>query len=140
MSVNYQVVGLGGNLTSDVKNISPKVVSFSIAVNAGYGEKRKTTYFNCVAFSFNFHEKVWPVLAELKKGTCLGVRGDFETNSYENKKGEKVTSLQLVVKEFNVFMKPADEAGTTSTRQSTPAKVGASAPIDDSTEDSDIPF
>lgn len=140
MSVNYQIVGLGGNLTSDVKNISPKVVSFSIAVNSGYGEKRKTTYFNCVAFASTFHEKVWAVLTKLTKGTCLGVKGEFETNSYENKKGEKVSTLQLMVREFNVFMKPADEAGSVHTSQGASAKVGASAPVEDSPEDSDIPF
>ena len=58
----------------------------TLAINSGYGDKKKTDYINCVAFN-----KTAELLEQYTgKGSKIGVEGRISTGSYENKEGKKV--------------------------------------------------
>ena len=69
---------------------------FSIAVDTGYGENKKTSFFNCVAWDKTAEtlEKYAP------KGTKLMLECEAVQNQYEDKNGNKRDSVEFVVKNF----------------------------------------
>lgn len=136
--VNYQIIGLGGNLTQDVKVFGEKVAKFGLAVNSGYGEKKKTAFLNCVAFSQGYNEKVWQLLVSLKKGTNVGIKGDLVTNTF-GEGDEKKSTLELVVRDFQIFFSgpkeatPVEPAVASAKKETAPNKSQEE-------EDDQIPF
>lgn len=137
--VNYQIVGIGGNLTRKVELFgeAKNVAKFSVAVNSGFGEHKKTAFVNCVSFQKSFHPKGWELLTGLDKGANLGVKGEFVTESYENKEGKKVSSLSLIVREFQMYG-PKPEAGETGAAPVADKAKKVTTPVDD--DDNQIPF
>lgn len=90
-------VQLIGRFVKDIviKSVNEKTVvaNFTLAVN-GYGDK--TDFINCVAFS-----KTAENLAKwTKKGDIIGITGSINTGSYENKKGDKVFTTDVLVNNF----------------------------------------
>ena len=87
---------LMGRLTRDVETFGQKskVARFTLAVDRNYGEE--TDFFNCVSFGkqAEFVEKY------LKKGIKVLVTGSLQTNSYEDKNGNKVNSIQIVTSDI----------------------------------------
>lgn len=68
-------------------------VRFSLAVNTGYGDYKKTTFVNCMAYKSNAKA----LTRTLKpKGRVL-LKGELTNNEYENKNGQKVYELYLLV-------------------------------------------
>jgi len=100
--VNYQIVALAGNLTKDVQVFKNTVAKFTLALNTGWGENKKSLFLNCVCFSKQHSEKVWGLLTGLKKGTNVGVQGQLTPNSYE-KDGKTITTIELVVNRFDIY-------------------------------------
>lgn len=101
-------VELIGNLTRDPELTETasgvSVCRFSIAVNRNYygsdGE-RKTDFFNCVA---------WRGLGETigkycKKGHKVGITGNIETRTYEDNKGVKHNTVDIIVQDVD-FLTP----------------------------------
>ena len=69
---------------------------FSIAVDTGYGDNKKTSFFNCIAW-----EKTAETLEKhAPKGTKLLLECEAVQNQYEDKNGNKVNSVEFVVKNF----------------------------------------
>ena len=106
MSINKVV--LTGNLTRDVEKTETTsgiaVCRFSIAINSGYREDKKTDFFNIV---------VWRNQAEncgkyLKKGSKVAVIGSLQNRSYEDKEGNKRTVTEIVASEVE-FLSSASE-------------------------------
>lgn len=90
-------VQLIGRFVKDIviKSVNEKTVvaNFTLAVN-GYGDK--TDFINCVAFN-----KTAENLAKwTKKGDIIGITGSINTGSYENKKGDKVFTTDVLVNNF----------------------------------------
>jgi single-strand DNA-binding protein len=71
--------------------------NFSIAVNEGFGDKQKTTYYECTAFD-RVAERL--VKAKAKKGSQLQVVGLFGTTEFDRNNGEKGYSLKITVLEW----------------------------------------
>lgn len=72
------------------------IASFSFAVDDGYGEKKKTNFFNCVAFG---------KLAErfekyVTKGMKLLLVCKPQQEQYTNKDGVKVNTVKFIVEDF----------------------------------------
>ena len=67
------------------------IVKFNIAINRK-NDKEKTDYISCVAFggSAEFMDQY------VKKGYLLGVEGRLQTGSYENQKGDKVYTTDVM--------------------------------------------
>lgn len=89
-----------GNLTRDPELTETSggisVCRFSIAVNRSYtggNGERQTDFFNCVA---------WRGLADtvakyMHKGDKVAISGSIELRNYEDSKGVKKTSVDIVV-------------------------------------------
>ncbi len=73
------------------------VVSFSIAIDNGYGEKKQTDFVNCVA---------WNKTAEFvrnyfEKGSMIIVIGRIATRTWEDQSGKKRYATEVVAGEVN---------------------------------------
>lgn len=125
-----------GNLTRDPElsetNSGIAVCRFSVAVNRrrmGDGEQQ-TDFFNVTA---------WRGLAETvarycKKGNKVAVSGAIQIRQYEDRDGQKRTSVDVIADEVE-FLTPKSGDGENSAPAS--KKKPALEPFDD---DDDIPF
>lgn len=113
------------------------IASFSFAVDDGYGEKKKTNFFNCVAFG---------KLAErfekyVTKGTKLLLTCRPQQEQYTNKDGAKVNTVKFIVYDFEFCeSKNANSGNNTESnenRESAPDNGWMNIP--DSVEDG-LPF
>ena len=96
-------VFLIGNLTREPElsetNSGVAFCRFSIAVNNGYGENKKTDFFNIIA---------WRNQAEncgrfLKKGSKVAIEGSLQNRSYEDKDGNKRTITEIIANEVELL-------------------------------------
>ena len=131
-------VFLIGNLTRDPElsetNSGIAVCRFSMAVNrrrTGDGEQQ-TDFFNVTA---------WRGLAETvarycKKGNKVAVSGTIQIRQYEDRDGQKRTSVDVIADEVE-FLTPKSGDGENRAPASAPKNRPAIEPFDD---DDDIPF
>ena len=93
----FNNVIITGRLTADPElkttpsNIS--VCSFTIANDTGYGDNKKTSFINCVA---------WRSTAEFisrhfGKGDMIGINGSIQTRKYTDKDGNNRTAFEVLV-------------------------------------------
>jgi len=68
--------------------------NFSIAVNDGYGEKQKATYFECTVFGTDAERLI---KAKARKGSLIQVAGKFGTSEFNRANGEVGYSLKITV-------------------------------------------
>lgn len=108
MSINLMVAT--GNIGQDAtQRFSPggdSIVSFSLPVKSGFGDKAKTSWVRCTMFG----KRGDSVLPYLKKGSLVGVSGEFSMNEWKDKEGQKVTSPEIRVAELSLLGgKPASQ-------------------------------
>ena len=107
---------LTGNITKDAElryTANDKAYSkFSIANNEGYGDNKKTTFFNCT---------LWGKSAEnlnrfLTKGQKVLITGKVEINDYKDKEGVERKIIDINVDSFGgvelLGNKAQQESGT----------------------------
>lgn len=147
---NVTVVGgIGQDPTIRSTPSGKKIASFSVAVDQGYGENKKTEWVNVIA---------WEKLADmtekyLKKGKQIALSGNLQTSSWEDKKtGEKKYKTEVVARDITFMDSPGGKTTDTphATRQeravpaprqqaaSTPRAATNDNPFDD--DDDSIPF
>lgn len=95
-------VNIIGRLTKEIElryisTNNTAVVSFTIAVDDGFGDKKKTYFINCQA---------WAKTAEnistfFSKGDLIGVSGKLATRSWDDNEGKKHYVTEIVVNEFS---------------------------------------
>lgn len=110
--------------TSDGKSI----VSFSVAVKAGFGKNESTTWVRCSVFGKQ-GEGVFPYL---KKGQLVGITGEACLRPWKDKDGAERKSLEVAVDRVSLLGSKGRDEGTTKERANKPS---ASDPFDD-----DAPF
>lgn len=133
-------VFLIGNLTRDPDLTETpsgvKMCRFSIAVNRSYTDgngERQTDFFNCVA---------WRGLGEnvaryCVKGNKIAVTGSIQLRNYEDNKGVKQTTVDIIVQDCEFLMqRKRDENGETAPQRSAPAPATQMS-FDDN---GDVPF
>ena len=135
-----------GNITRDPElrttTGGPSVCSFTVAVNRNYrgtdGEqKEEVSFIDCSA---------WGKLAETiaqygKKGNGVLVSGRLNQRAWEDKNGNKRSSVEIVVEDFN-FVGGRD-GGNTSGSSSAPASASQEDIPEDIPEEidlSEVPF
>ena len=69
---------------------------FSIAINSGYGDKKKTNFFNCTIFG----KQAEAFDKYVQKGTKVLLECEANQNQYTDKNGNKVNSVDFIVKSF----------------------------------------
>lgn len=103
MSANLNCWCGTGNLTRDPESRSlssgKSVCSFSIAVNSGYGDKKKVMFLKITA---------WDKLGEFvnqyaKKGNTVAVTGPLECRKYMNSNGEEKESWEVTAREVQLI-------------------------------------
>lgn len=136
MSINVFV--FSGNLGRDAEqrytSSGDSVVTFSVPVNSGFGDKAITSWIKCNLWG----KRGESVMPYLKKGQLVGVSGEFQCREYQDKDGQQRYSNEVRVNDVNLLGKqdrsePATNSGTPA--PNAPAKRDS---FDDL--DSDIPF
>ena len=136
---------LTGNITKDAElryTANDKAYSkFSIANNEGYGDNKKTNFFNCT---------LWGKSAEnlnrfLTKGQKVLITGKVEINDYKDKEGVERKIIDINVDSFGgvelLGNKAQQESGTNNDTSN-----NSDSPIDSNDDDltvvdyGDLPF
>lgn len=85
-----------GRLTKDIElkytTSQMAVARFTVAIDEGYGEKKKTNFINCMAFGKTAEN----MERFTGKGKKIGVQGRIQTGSYTNKDGATVYTTDVV--------------------------------------------
>lgn len=112
MSNGYINVTAVGTLGKDPEIRSTgsgkKVASFSIAVDQGFGDSKRTEWINVIA---------WEKLAELaerflKKGKSIALSGTLQTSSWDDKtSGQKRYKTEVVARDIT-FMDSRSDGGS----------------------------
>lgn len=99
---NYS--GFIGHLTADPElRVTPdgkEICNFSLGVDRGWGEKKRSIFPRCVAFGG--HAKF---VSKLKKGTEVSVSGEYDIREYE-KNGEKRQSHEFTITDIKAHRAP----------------------------------
>jgi single-strand DNA-binding protein len=139
---------VSGGLTRDAEVTylasGTAALRFSLANSTGYGDKKQTNYFNCVAFG-KIAEGKLPEF--LKKGTQVITDGEVTLNTYQKSDGTTGASLQLLVNNIELIggNRSQDQGGQQS-QQSRPQQQRPAqnrqqqAPSPTNDFDDDIPF
>ena len=111
------------------------VVSFSVGVKAGFGDKATTTWANCSMFG----KRGEAVSAYLKKGTLVGIVGEVNLREYQDKEGQKRYSLDVRVNDLTLLGCKSDrsEPAKAKDKPQRNAQGAQGGAFDDS---DDIPF
>lgn len=116
--MNINEVRLCGRLTRDVQvsktSNGKTVANLCLAVNEGYGENKKTSYINCVAY-----EKTANAISQYcKKGDELYCEGKVNSFSYESQKtGRKEYVTNVLVNRVQFGARPQYTTGYTTFEQ-----------------------
>lgn len=152
MAKGFNKVILMGNLTRDVEmrttQSGQSVANFSLAVTRSWRDQNgaqqdQTSFINCVAWG-----KPGEIIAQyVQKGAPLLVSGRLDQRSYEDKEGNKRTSVEVVVEDFNFIGGGRGNDDSSASRSSSPASSSNKSKdvviedIDDKPIDlSEIPF
>lgn len=111
------------------------IANFSFAVDDGYGEKKKTNFFNCVAFG---------KLAErfekyVTKGMKLLLTCRPQQEQYTNREGVKVNTVKFIVEDFEFCESKNASGGNGGGEKPQPAPDNAFMDIPPNIED-ELPF
>ena len=133
-----------GRTTRDVElrytqSANPLAVGItSIAVESGYGDKKKTSFFNISAFG-----KTAETMDKfVKKGTKIILECEAAQNEYTDREGKKQNTVSFIVKSFEFAESKAasNNAGQTSDAPKSQSNADGFYPIDNTIEDDDLPF
>ena len=106
------------------------VVSFSVGVKSGYGEKATTTWARCAMFG----KRAESVSQYLTKGQLVGISGEVTLREWNDKEGQKRNSLEVRVNDLTLLGKK-DGQQAAQPRQQAPSQQSGGMDMDD-----DIPF
>ena len=107
------------------------VVSFSVGVKSGYGDKATTTWARCSMFG----KRGESVSQYLTKGQLVGISGEVRLREWNDEQGQKRSSLEVRVNDLTLLGKK-DGQQAAQPRQQAPAPQQSAGDWDDS----DIPF
>ena len=130
---------LMGRLTKDPElrytNSGTPVISFSVAINNGYGEKQQTDFVNCVAWN----KTAEFVTKNFTKGKMIIVIGRITTRSWETQDGKRAYATEVTANEVSFGeTKTSPQLNTHQTAAQPPMQADDDfTPLD---EDDDLPF
>jgi single-strand DNA-binding protein len=126
------IVGhIGREPESRVSQNGKEVLSFSVATSAGYGDEKKTTWWNVVLFG----KQAEVGAKHLSKGDPVMITGEPSLEEWKDRDGNTRTTLKLTGREL-VFLKGKDEGE----RQPAPAAKPVKKATEDAPFDDDLPF
>ncbi len=117
-------------------------VVFSVAFNRGKEERRKTTFVDCIAWG-----KRADILESFAKGSGVSLSGDLETDTWEDKEGQKHSRLRLNVSTItattsnrNREEETTEEAPQEQAAATAPQRTGRGGKTGKNSESADLPF
>lgn len=126
-----------GNLGSDAETRYTQggeaIVSFSVGVKAGYGDKATTTWARCSMFG----KRGEAVSQYLTKGQLVGVSGEVAMREWQDREGQKRTALEVRVSDLTLLGK---KDGQQQAPAQQPNAQGGQRVSHGDSLDSDIPF
>lgn len=131
-----------GNLGKDAEQKflpnGDSIVSMSVPVTSGFGEKQKTAWIRCTLFGKR-GESVMPYLL---KGQLVGITGEFSLNEWTDKDGMKRSMPEVRISDLQLLGKANKEATHEQPAQKqTPQRNAQGAPPSSFSDmDDDIPF
>lgn len=129
----WQFTGnLGGDAETRVTPSGDPVVSFSVGVKSGFGDRATTTWARCQMWGKR-GEAVAPYLT---KGQLVGISGEVSLREWNDKEGQKRSSLEVRVNDLTLLGKK-DCQQAAQPRQQAPAPQQADSFGDFS---DDVPF
>ena len=111
------------------------VVSFSVGVKSGFGDKATTTWAKCAMFGKR-GESVAPYL---KKGALVGISGEVNNREYQDKEGQKRYSLDVRVNDLTLLGGKSDRSESAPS-QPKPQRNAQGAQGGAFEDDGEIPF
>ena len=108
------------------------IVSFSVAVKSGFGDKAVTTWVRCTMFG----KRGESVLPYLNKGQLVGVSGEFSAREWDDKEGQKRTSVEVRVNDLTLL---GGKSESQQDQRQTPKQPTKTVSHGDEL-DSDVPF
>ncbi len=127
---------LMGRLTRDPEmrhtNSGTPVTTFSIAIDNGYGDNKRTDFVNCLAWN----KTAEFVTKYFTKGKMIIVIGRITTRSWETQDGKRAYATEVVAKE--VSFGETKSSQQTATQQPMQDDDDDFTPLDE--EDDDLPF
>lgn len=134
-----------GNLGQDAETrftqSGEAVVSFSVGVKSGYGDKASTTWARCSMFG----KRGEAVSQYLAKGQLVGIVGEVTLRPWKDKEGSEKFSLDVRVNDLTLLGKKdssQQQGGYSKPQQNEelPPSGNKPKPSFDDLGDSDIPF
>ena len=127
---------LGNDCETKYTQKGDAVVTFSVGVQSGFGDKATTTWARCSLFGKR-GESVAPYLI---KGQLVGVSGELSAREWQNKDGQTKTSIEVRVNDVQLLGKKDGQQQAAPQRQApqqqaSPADSGGFGDFD-----SEIPF
>lgn len=98
--MSFNVCIFTGRTTNDIElrysqnNVA--VGAFSLAVDTGYGENKKTSFFNCTAFKGTAES----MEKYVKKGTKIVLQAEAVQDSYTDNHGVKRNTVNFIVRNW----------------------------------------
>lgn len=129
------VFTFSGNCGKDAEMRATKsgteLCQFSVAVNSGYGDRKKTMWVKCTLFG----KRGQSLAPYLLKGSKVVVSGEASLNEWEGKNGTR-TDLEVNVNDVTLVY--SRQQG--SQQSSAPAQQSAPESVPDGFDDEKIPF
>lgn len=75
------------------------IVSCNVALSSGFGKSSNTTWLKCSIFG----KRGEAVAQYLKKGSQVGIEGEFSARPYTNKNGDEKLSLEVRVNSITLL-------------------------------------
>ena len=97
-----------------VTSANKQVTNFTVAVDSGYGDKKRTDFIDCVAWEKSAEN----ICKYFSKGSGIGISGRLSTMTYEDKNGYKRKKTEIVVNEFHFPISPPKSSSDESSAQS----------------------
>lgn len=109
---------------------------FSLAVDSGYGDKKKTNFFNMTVFGKTAEnmEKM------VKKGTKILVECEANQNQYKDKNGNNVNTVDFIVKSFEFCESKGSNQQSQNNDRPQPSNSDGFMNIPDNLGDEGLPF
>ena len=124
---------LGRDAEQKYLSTGTAVLEFSIAVDTGFGDKKRSFWIKCAMFGDR-----GPKLAQyLTKGQQVAVSGEFDPRPYQAKDGAEKISLELRISAVELIGGRQDAQQSQPERAPKPAPKPPAPKFDD---DDDIPF
>lgn len=131
---NFSFTGnLGADAEERVTGNGTTVVSFSVGVKSGFGDKAKTIWVRCSYFG----KGASAVSQYLTKGQSVGVTGEASLRDWEDRDGKTRTNLEVLVNSVTLLGKRegGEQRSEPQKRQEPQRKESQNQELSD-----DIPF